>query len=51
MTVKDKIEVEINSLMGPTYEMIVPGDLEGFYNVFSFIWSVEGKTYKSICGN
>jgi len=34
--------------MGPGDEMIVPRDLEGFCNLVSFIWSVEGKTCRPI---
>ena len=37
--------------MRPGDEMIVPMDLEGSCNVFPFIWSVEGKSYRSLCDN
>ena len=29
--------------------MIVPGDLEGSCNEVASLWSVESKTYRSIC--
>ena len=32
-------------------ELMVPGDLEGFCNIVSYIWSFEGRTYRSICDN
>ena len=39
----------INSIMGPGDEIIVPGDLECSCNMVSSIWSVERKTYRSMC--
>ena len=39
----------INSPMGPEDGIIVPGDQECSYNMFSLIWSVEMKAYRSIC--
>ena len=39
----------INSPMGPGDEIIVPGDLECSCNMVSSIWSVERKTYRSMC--
>ena len=42
-------DVMINSPLGPGDEMIVPGDIEGSSNMVSYIWSVEGKTYRSLC--
>jgi len=39
----------INSLMGPGDEMIVPGDHYCSCNMFGSIWSIERKTYRSIC--
>ena len=47
----DLIGDRINSPMGPGDEMIVPGDLEGSYNIISSIWSVEGKVYGYIYDN
>ena len=35
--------------MGPRDDIIVPGDLECFCNMVSSIWSVERKTYRSMC--
>ena len=35
--------------MEPGDEMIIPGVLEGSCNIVSYIWSVEGETYGSIC--
>ena len=35
--------------MGPGDEIIVPGDLECSCNMVSSIWSVERKTYRSMC--
>jgi len=40
--------VEMKSPMGPGHEMIVPGDLEGSYNEVTSMYSVEGKTYRSL---
>jgi len=35
--------------MGPSDEIIVPGDMEGSFNMVSSSWYVEEKTYKYIC--
>ena len=42
-------DVMINSPMGPGDEIIVPGDLECSCNMVSSIWSIERKTYRSMC--
>ena len=39
----------INRPMGPEDEMIIPGDWECSYNMFSLIWYVEMKISRSIC--
>ena len=46
MTVKVKLVlILIVPLVEPEPEMIVPGDMEGFYNVDTSNGSVEGKTW------
>ena len=42
-------DVKIKSPMGPRDEIIFLGDLECSCNMVSSIWSVERKTYRSIC--
>ena len=39
----------INNPMGPSDEIIVPGDLGDSCNIVSYIGSFEGNTYRSIC--
>ena len=35
--------------MGPEDEMLVPGDLDCYCNMVSFIWYVERKTSRFMC--
>ena len=37
--------------MGPGNEIIVPGDMEGSFNMVSSFWSVEEHTFRFICDN
>jgi len=46
---ENKTDAMINSPMGPGDKMIVSGDLEGFCNMVSSIWTIGGKIYRSIC--
>ena len=51
VTVKVKL---VFRLIGPKEtgdEIIVPGDMNSSCNIYNSIWSVEVKTYRSICDN